>query len=79
MTRRPYMNNERILFNYIQEHLDENGICIFTDDEIAKEFNISLSTAFRWRQKLIKNEIIDCAVHCLNGSVKACFVNIKGE
>lgn len=55
-----YMRKERLMYNYICEHVDSNNQMITTDQELATNLNILKQRAFNWRKLLEGIGVIEC-------------------
>ena len=72
-----YMRKERLLYNYICEHVDENDQIITTDMELANILNIRKLRAFAWRNLLEKLGVIECKSKYIDRQKKTVITLIK--
>lgn len=54
-----YMRKERLLYDYICEHVDENGQLITSDGELSTQLNLNPRRPYVWRTILKRLGLIE--------------------
>lgn len=53
MNKLKYLNNERRLYEYIENHLNEDNLLVTNDQILADKLNVTKITVLRWRKRLV--------------------------
>ncbi len=75
MNQEKFLNNEKVLLEYLRENLSESKskYLVTTDKDLALALNVSTKTVSRWRNRLLELGLIKYSSKWVSGKKQGIF------